>query len=79
VAPDRAASFFDYVLKGRDPGAALPGLFAQASRAAEAPIANEGLPLEYVDFLRSYFLALERQLQEGDATQGSSPSTKGAP
>ena len=79
VAPDRAASFFDYVLKGRDPGAALPGLARQAARAAEAPIANEGLPLEYEDFLRSYFLALARQLEEGAAAQGVSPATKGAP
>lgn len=79
VAPDRQASFFDYVLKGRDPGAALPGLALQAARAAEAPIANEGLPLEYEDFLRSYFLALTRQLQEGIDAQGASPATKGAP
>jgi len=79
VAPDRAASFFDYVLKGRDPGAALPGLFAQAARAAEAPIANQGLPLEYEDFLRSYFLALEHQLQENGAGQESLPAIKGAP
>jgi len=79
VAPDRAASFFDYVLKGRDPGAALPGLALQVARAAESPIANEGLPLEYEDFLRAYFLALARQLQESAAAQGASPSTKGAP
>ena len=79
VAPDRAASFFDYVLKGRDPGAALPGLALQAARAAESPIANEGLPLEYEDFLRASFLALARQLQESAAAQGASPSTKGAP
>ena len=63
----------------RDPGAALPGLFAQAARAAETPIANQGLPLEYEDFLRSYFLALEHQLQENGAGQESLPAIKGAP
>lgn len=79
VAPDREAPFFDFVLRGSDPGDALPRLFAQAARAAEAPIVNSGLPLEYEDFLRSYFLALQRQLQESGAAQGASPATKGAP
>ena len=79
VAPDRDADFYDFVLKGQDPGSALQALAAQAARASEAPIANEGLPLEYEDFLRSYFLALVRQLQESGAAQEAPPATKGEP
>jgi hypothetical protein len=74
IAPDREAPFFDYVLSGKDPAAALSRIKEAAARAAESAGGAAPPPLEYEQFIRSYFLSLARE-----AAQGGLGPDKGAP
>jgi hypothetical protein len=73
VAADPTTPFFDYVLKGRDAGAVLPGLAASAAKASESAIAGYDLPFEYDDFVRAYFLALAKEAAAGAGTAPAAP------
>jgi hypothetical protein len=48
------------VLPGGEASQAVSKLAPASSRAAEAAMTRESLPLEYEDFVRSYFLALSK-------------------
>ena len=54
------ASFFELLLPGQDSSAPISRLVPNSARAAESAMAREPLPLEYRDFVRSYFMALSQ-------------------
>jgi hypothetical protein len=60
VEPSKDAPFFELVLPGQEASAPISGLVADSRRSAEAALSREGLPLEYEDFVRSYFLSLSK-------------------
>ncbi len=56
----KSASFFELPLPGRDSSAALSRLIPDSRKSAESAMARRGVPLEYEDFVRSYFMALSK-------------------
>jgi hypothetical protein len=58
------ASFFELVLPGDDASAPLASVIPGSRRAAESAMSREGVPLEYRDFVRSYFMALSKGATE---------------
>jgi hypothetical protein len=60
IAAPKDPSFFELILPGSDAASAVAGLAPASRRSAEAAMTREGLPLEYEDFVRSYFLSLSQ-------------------
>lgn len=56
----KSASLFDLPLPGRESSAALSRLIPDSRKSAESAMARRGVPLEYEDFVRSYFMALSK-------------------
>ncbi len=54
------ASFFELVLPGEGASAPASEMLPSSARAAESAMSREGVPLEYLDFVRSYFTALSK-------------------
>jgi hypothetical protein len=57
-SPD--ASFFELVLPGSGASAPISRLAPSSRKSAEAAMAREELPLEYEDFVKSYFITLSQ-------------------
>ncbi len=55
-----ASSFFELVLPGEGASAPASMMLPSSARAAESAMSREGVPLEYLDFVRSYFTALSK-------------------
>jgi hypothetical protein len=60
LAPSKDASFFELVLPGHDSSQALSSIAPDSRRSAEAAMAREGVPLDYEDYVRSYFMSLSK-------------------
>jgi len=60
IAAPKDPAFFELVLPGSEAAAPISGLAPSSRKSAEAAMAREGLPLEYEDFVRSYFLSLSK-------------------
>jgi hypothetical protein len=60
LGAEEKGSFFELVLPGGSAAAPVSKLAPASRRAAEAAMTRESLPLEYEDFVRSYFLALSK-------------------
>jgi hypothetical protein len=58
------SSFFELVLPGELAAAPLSSALPDSRRSAESAMAREGMPLEYRDFVRSYFMALSKGASE---------------
>jgi len=58
------ASFFELVLPGEGAAAPLASVVPGSLRSAESAMSREGVPLEYRDFVRSYFMALSKGVTE---------------
>jgi len=58
-------SWFEFILPGSGAAAPLGSLLPSAARSAEAAVTREGLPLEYREFIRSYFMALSKTARQG--------------
>jgi hypothetical protein len=58
------SSFFELVLPGESAAAPLASALPESRRSAESAMAREGMPLEYRDFVRSYFMALSKGASE---------------
>jgi hypothetical protein len=54
------SSFFELVLPGEGASAPLASVLPGSRRSAESAMSREGVPLEYRDFVRSYFMALSK-------------------
>jgi hypothetical protein len=54
------SSFFELVLPGEGAAAPLASVLPDSRRSAESAMSREGVPLEYRDFVRSYFMALSK-------------------
>lgn len=60
IPPSPDASFFELVLPGSEASAPLAKLAPSSRKSAEAAMAREELPLEYEDFVKSYFITLSQ-------------------
>jgi hypothetical protein len=58
------SSFFELVLPGENASIPLSSLLPSSKRAAESAMSREGIPYEYLDFVRSYFMALTKGASE---------------
>lgn len=61
----------EYILPGKDATVPLAKVLPDFQRSAEAALTRNGVPSEYDDFVRSYFLELSREIK------GSSPESEG--
>ncbi len=55
-------SVLEYVLPGKNAAVPLAGILPDARRTAETALVRNGVPLEYSDFVRSYFFELSREI-----------------
>jgi hypothetical protein len=60
IGPSKQASFFEIVLPGRDAAKPITELAPGSGKSAESAMSREGVPLEYEDFVRSYFMSLSK-------------------
>jgi hypothetical protein len=60
IAPSKDASFFELVLPGHDASEPLSRIAPDSRKSAEAAMAREGVPLDYEEYVRSYFMALSQ-------------------
>ena len=60
IRPDEEAPYFMYVLPGLEPGMRQADIIADAKRVAEAAVSRDSVPMDYEDFVESYFLELMR-------------------
>lgn len=60
IEPSKEAPFFELVLPGQAASSPIAGLIPDSRRSAESAMARESVPLEYEDFVRSYFLSLSK-------------------
>ena len=60
IAAPKNPNFFELVLPGSDASQPASGLAASSRKSAEAAMSREGLPLEYEDSVRSYYLQLSK-------------------
>ena len=61
----------EYVLPGKNATVPLARILPDFRRTAEAALSRNGVPSEYDDFVRNYFLELSREIK------GSSPESEG--
>jgi len=60
IAEDKKPSYFELVLPGSDATSPISSFAATSRKSAEAAMSREALPLEYEDFIRSYFMTLSQ-------------------
>jgi hypothetical protein len=60
IEPSKKASFFEVVLPGQESSRPIASLVPDSRRSAESAMSREGVPLEYEDFVRSYFMSLSQ-------------------
>jgi hypothetical protein len=60
IAEPKNPAYFELVLPGKEASSPVSSLAPGSGRSAEAAMSREGLPLEYEDFVRSYFMALSK-------------------
>lgn len=58
------SSFFELVLPGENASVPLSSLLPSSKRAAESAMSRKDIPYEYLDFVRSYFMALTKGASE---------------
>jgi hypothetical protein len=56
----RDAAFFELVLPGEKTSTPIAQVVPSSRRSAESAVSRESLPLEYEDFVKSYFMALQQ-------------------
>jgi hypothetical protein len=60
IAASKDPGFFELVLPGSDAARPVSELAPSSRKSAEAAMSREGLPLDYEDFVRSYYLQLSK-------------------
>jgi hypothetical protein len=56
--------FFELILPGENASTPLSSVLPSSRRAAESAMSREGVPYEYLDFVRSYFMVLTKGVSE---------------
>jgi hypothetical protein len=60
IAADKTPSYFELVLPGSDTTSPTSSFASTSRKSAEAAMSREALPLEYENFIRSYFMTLSQ-------------------
>jgi hypothetical protein len=60
IEPSKNSSFFELVLPGKDASSPIGALVPESRKSAESAMSREAVPLEYEDFVRSYFISLSK-------------------
>lgn len=64
ISKNKDSQTLEYVLPGKDARIPLSQVVPDAERSAEAAIHRQGIPFEYEDFIRNYFLLLAKESKE---------------
>lgn len=64
ISKNKESQLLEYVLPGKDARIPLSQIVPDAERTAEAAIHRQGIPFEYEDFIRNYFLSLAQESKE---------------
>lgn len=64
ISKNKDSQILEYVLPGKDARIPLAQIVPDAERTAEAAIHRQGIPFEYEDFIRNYFLLLTQESKE---------------
>lgn len=64
ISKNKGNQILEYVLPGKDARIPLSQVVPDAERTAEAAIHRQGIPFEYEDFIRNYFLLLAQEIKE---------------
>jgi hypothetical protein len=64
ISQNKDSQTLEYVLPGKDARMPLSQVVPDAERSAEAAIHRQGIPFEYEDFIRNYFLLLAKESKE---------------
>ncbi len=61
ISRNKESQVLEYVLPGKNPRLPLTQVIPDSQRSAEAAVYREGIPYEYEEFLRNYFLLLSQE------------------
>lgn len=61
ISRNKESQILEYVLPGKKPRLPLTQVIPDSRRSAEAAIYREGIPFEYEEFIRNYFLTLSQE------------------
>jgi len=64
ISRNKESQILEYVLPGKKPRLPLTQVIPDSRRSAEAAIYREGIPFEYEEFIRNYFLILSQETKD---------------
>lgn len=66
ISKNKKSQILEYILPGKKARLPLTQVIPNSARTAEAAIYREGIPYEYEEFIRNYFLSLSQETKSAD-------------